>query len=717
MALGSASAVMTVGSSNTSLHDIRLVALGASPASDLEGFVQIMEANVSSHELNGASTNNIQLVPADIGAVEYQFGAALAAGNINDCRKVGPWDYACGQELLVGAPDTGTGSTGGGVYLYEPNNDPSVEPILVPAGSITDPNFVLGSEFGASIAIASQERAESDAPWETSELEPRWVAVGAPGDERVEIYWVDPGAAASTGSSTFTHAMTLTNPNPSGSTGFGSVVVAENLSNDGDKLPELIVSAPDGPNGGAVWVYEGLLSGPQPLNPIGLQVSRSGDTSLPGVPTMQDSFGTAVAAGPILFDVGNPIVDQRKRNGLLVGLPSYEALDSSGTPYPDAGAVCQFEVGFDAGSPSHLKVVSNKCEDNIPGSAPFAGARVGQSLAVGNFLASDRNSAYYSDAALLSDIAVGAPGRNLDQGEVWIMASQSDGLDFLEITTIMSDPFGSPGDEYGESLSSGYVGQTLWGDVVIGQPGIEVASLSRATAVNTSSVGACPDLTGWWEIDNQRWDPDTLTFSDRTAEVVIWEEAGAAKVVFQKALDLNVSTAGGAVPCSIDLNASGVWTPACEAAAVGPALAAGTDPVQYAANTIRRGTVLELNSDCATANSAPGVYTWTGVPVGDVIRDNIDDDLWFYLLGSSKTALLATTATVSVTRGSSGSVDSLDVAIDWPAVWNLIIVDALVANCPFGFDPACDSPTLSASSGSPEYPADATRIKDTVCED
>ena len=99
---------MTIGSSNASLHDLRLVAIGAPPATDLEGFVQIMEANVSSHELNGASTNNIQLVPGDIGAVEYQFGAALAAGNINNCRKVGTWDYACGQELLVGAPDTGT---------------------------------------------------------------------------------------------------------------------------------------------------------------------------------------------------------------------------------------------------------------------------------------------------------------------------------------------------------------------------------------------------------------------------------------------------------------------------------------------------------------------------------------------------------------------------------------------------------------------------------
>ena len=585
----------------------------------------------------------------------------------------------------------------------------------MPAGSITDPNYIAGAQFGASIAIASVERAPDFSPWETSDLEPSWVAVGAPGDERVEVYWVDHTAAAA-GTSPFTHAMTLTNPNPTGSTGFGSVVVAANVSNDGTNIPELIVSAPGGPNGGAVWVYEGVLSSPQPLNPVGLQVSRSGDTSLPGVPTMVDSFGAALAAGPIIFEASHPILDQRRRNGLLVGVPTYLALDSGGTAYPDAGAVCQFELGLDGGAPSKLQVVTSKCEDHFPFSAPFAGARVGQSLAVGNFLASDKNSAYYTDASLLNDIAVGVPGMNSGQGEVWVMASQADGLNFLEITTVMDDPFGSPGDAYGESLSSGYVGETLWGDLVIGQSVVESASLSRATAVSSSSVGACPDLTGWWEIDNQRWDSDTLTFSGRTAEVVIWEEAGVAKVIFQKALDLNVSAAGGTVPCSIDLNATGVWGPVCEGA-ISLALAGGTEPIQYASNVIAQGTILELNSDCTSAYDGLNTYTWLLVPVGDVIYENIDDELWDYLVSANKTALLATTATVSVTLGGAGDVDSLDVVIDWPTVWNNIIVDATLADCPFGFDSSCDSPTTLSSSGSPEYPAAADRVKDTVCED
>lgn len=710
--------MMTVGSSNTSLHDIRLVALGASPATDLEGFVQIMEANVSSHELNGASTNNIQLIPADIGAVEYQFGTALAVGNINDCRKVGPWDYACGQELLVGAPDTGTGSTGGGVYLYEPNNDPAVEPILVPAGSITDPNFVFGSEFGASIAIASRERAESDAPWETSELEPRWVAVGAPGDERVEIYWVNPGAAGSSGASPFTHAMTLTNPNPSGSTGFGSVVVAENVSNDGDKLPELIVSAPNGPNGGAVWVYEGLLSGPQAVNPVGLQVSRSGDTSLPGAPTMQDSFGAAVAAGPILFDGGNPIVDQRRRNGLLVGLPSYEALDSTGTAHADAGAVCQFELGLDGGSPSHLKVVSNRCEDRLPLSSPIAGARTGASLAVGNFLASDKNGVYYSDASLLSDIAVGSPGMNSDQGVVWVMAAQQHGLDFLEITTFMADPFGSPGDEYGETLSSGYIGESLWGDLVLGQPAIEAGSLTRATAVNSSSIGACTDLTGWWEVETQYWDEDLLSFESKTSEIVIWEETGDVVVVFQKPLFLNVSETGATTPCEMDLLDGSHGNLACDESlallVAGTEENPGVDQYQYASNTVAKGTVINLGSTCASAlDSSTGAYTWTGVPLGSVIEEGIDDELWLALGGTEQANLQGITATVTIVPGT-GSTASLDIDIPWTTdVWPNI---ATIGGCSFDFGTSCSVPS-PLPTGSPEYPADATRTKESVCED
>lgn len=706
--LGASAVVMSVGSSPSALDDIRLAVIGAPGREDNDdkGFVEVIEASPSQHELMSVSTRSMQITPPS-GGTEYQFGLALSAGNINDCRIDSGWDHACGQELLVGAPDTYTYTQGGEVYVYEPNNDLSVDTVLQLAEVLSDPAASLSGEFGYAIAVAPSDVPPPTYPWETGDITPSWVAVGAPGGERVEIFTVDPAAAA-TGASAFTWVAALANPLPTQCSGFGASLATANLDHDEDGFPELVVAAPDDVGGGMAFVYRGVDPSTGALFATVPEVLTRAAGGLYPTSVLDDGFGLALATGNILID--DPATTAFERDALLVGAPTTQATDGWGTTYPSSGAVCQFVFSEDGASPSGMAVDLADCRHNV---FLAADEEYGAAIAFGDFGAVDDDGSIYSDAAHLRDIAIGAPGGGFGRGYVEVYVAQEDGFDISEFLTVLDDPGGSAGHDYGRTIVSGYVGETTWADVLVGAPGNDKAHLTRAIDTGT---GGCPDLDGGWMLDGQKFNTTTLTFASRETEILLWDEGGVPVLYFQDPLTFNIVDGTGNI-CQFVLDGvSNDMTAACDGLE-NTSLALGAPAVTHAVQTIEAGTRLDLGSTCSAAFDGVDTYTWTGVPVGHIIEDNIDDRLWPLIDSTSQGNLLNTVADITVELSSHppsyGTTGTVDILIDWRRVW----ANINITGCNMAFAADCTLPAPNSFTGLDELPAPTEHSREQVCED
>ena len=518
----------------------------------------------------------------------------------------GTYDVRCGQELLVGSPAADPGTEAGVVVWYEQTKNPTSNAVLKHGGTIHDPQLSIGGGFGTSIAASkSVWNEELEEAWLVAGQHPSWVAVGAPNDERVEIFAVDPAMLVSSSpganAAPFTHILTLTNPDLF-KPGFGAVLVSDDFN--GDQIPDLAVGAPDG---GVVWVYRGTVTGlvPSPY--------------LVGGPGGSDQFGAALATGRAKTGA--------IRSHLFVGAPKHG--DSAA---PEQGKVCQFTFESVASQPSGLGLLDSTC---IPNPDAIANEHFGAALAVGNFGAVDANGSWATNAANVRDLAVGRPGYNGDDGRVSIYYSGVDGIAFdngaggndLQLLTELQTLSGAPGGRYGSALAGGYIQERLWGDVVVGAPSANsldgVVGLSRANSV----AGGCGDLTGAWDLEFVNRAGNTVT-----AEVEIQRDnlTGNARLVFNQRVLLTLVDEDGNV-CETTYGHDGdgeddrTWRKALFDDFV--LLAIGEEDYVEEDSTfwILRGNSLDLGQACGAVFDGTDTWTFTNVPLAPLMESILSD--------------------------------------------------------------------------------------------
>ena len=371
---GSSTAILSFGTSSANEDASRFAAIGNSgpTASDsYSGSVDLVWGDVSNGQLDTLSSFNQTLTPPT-GRSGYAYGASLLAADVTECSRpifIGAPEMGCGEELLVGSPDYGSHSEGGRVHFYQSDGSSGTNTLYTYAGDILDPTGSLGSHFGASIAKAPAVfDIDYLTPWEKAGDYPLWIAVGAPGDDRVEIFEVDPYSTTVSGAPTpFTHVQTILSPWMG--IEFGHALTVGDFN--GDLVPDLAVGAPGFPAGGAVYVYKGNLSGPA-LNATGLELLGS---PLPGPSHNADEFGYALDSGRTLSG--------DLRESIVICAPGYGA----GVALADQGGLCQARL-LSSSSTSGLSVQALDCWAN-PDS--IAGERFGHAVGLGDFGAVDGN--------------------------------------------------------------------------------------------------------------------------------------------------------------------------------------------------------------------------------------------------------------------------------------------------------------------------------------
>ncbi len=446
---------------------------------DGAGSVLVHAADTSIGEIDLSTLARITPPPAALNA--GRFGEALLAADVRDGMHTGVSYLGYGEELLVGAPgQTAEVAAGRGVLLsyvveYDstdmPDGEWTLDAMYQPTG------LPLNAEFGAAIA-ANYDGGPGDLP--------EWIAVGAPGIDRVYILEVDPDPASS---NRFSYLQQLrVRPSLLGS-GFGSALSVADF--DGDGYLDLAVGAPYDMGGGRVFVYSGDpgdCGGSFPAlcnNPIELASGFGGGS---------DEFGASLAAGHFF----GAMVE---RVGLVVGSPG-EDVDAS-----EGGAICQFRFEDDADT-VRMYTAHHRCDENPD---PMADARFGEAVAVGDFVPLDSNGSFSGDYADVEEIAVGIPGQDagaVRAGVVSILVPGEDGADLARRPTPLTELYRYHGDQtdalFGSALATNFVQDTPFEDLIIGAPGAGIAtatghgSISVTRSVLQSGTFPCHHLSGEW---------------------------------------------------------------------------------------------------------------------------------------------------------------------------------------------------------------------------
>jgi len=462
-----------------------------------------------------ASSSYYQLIDAPphvrgfgtaVASHDIQFSGTAAGG----FRKANSW------EILVGAPggEEGTAYAEGSLHLYRSDLDE-----YAATGRLWQPLVIVfpppglagtGAEFGASVALGgSTGRAY-------------YVAVGAPGVDRVFIYEVDTDAIPP-----LTLVQTLSSPPIARGKRFGASVHLANLtfangSGAGlqDRTLDLAVGAPGDNTAaghdayGRVFVYKFDFEGgapPYPDPPLTLfGTARDRGTGSP------DDFGRALGSGTIYGD-------RAEREALLVGAPGYDGVGICTSN--DTGQICQSLLMFDPRVASNLSILDHVCFDNptMAESAYF-----GHAVTAGNFSAADRKQEVDTATALNAEVAVGVPGMNGGEGLVWILATDGEGifdegffgggydwwlhLHYPVILDTVASYLGAQGDaRFGSSLAADHAGQArIWEDLLVGEPGRGPYGATGQGAVTlTKAEGLLTgcDMNGTWETQDGAGDP------------------------------------------------------------------------------------------------------------------------------------------------------------------------------------------------------------------
>ena len=564
---GRSTEVLTTGIRPTSLNKWRWAVTGApgDENDEVTGFVRVTHIDIDTGlTATSAAMDQTLTPPASVGTT-YQYGWDLLSTDIRECHAgetTGRWD-GCGQELLVSAPDTFAHMTTGQVLWYVADGDIGDDTsnlMIEYQGTLTPPaGTSTSAEFGYAMA-APREVLDQDSPWDTAAYYPAWVAISAPGDDKVLIYTID-----ETQANPYTLAQTITAPtlgSPYTGRRFGHSLAVGDFDGLGD-YPDLAIGTPmenGSDKSGQVFIYRGQ-SGSSPLN-----VTTSNIAHVFGGPFSASSsdvthYGWSVAAGPI--------VSPHDRDILLVGAPEVGGTDN--------GGICQVELD-DSGSGWATPV--EKCWSNSFSSALYGGMNenLGWSLAIGNFHNSDSDGNDDTSEARVKEVAVSRPGYNFDKGAVDILVTGDSGFNEHSTWTSIQEWTGPYANaRFGEGVSQGYLQESHWEDLVIGAPehasGLNLdGSGSITKAVDNAS---CMAINGTWTaddvlglpVDAKIWSQDGTPGSVNILlldgyNYALYEDYGGPdeRLCEYKDADGNWQDAVFTIPTGTQLTMSGSWS-------------------------------------------------------------------------------------------------------------------------------------------------------------
>lgn len=439
------------------LHKNRRTSFAGAPALQ-GGRVYQMPMSTSNGDFGNAVAT---LISAPVGASE--FGAALLAADVRNGWSIPPLGQpftgpkAYGEELLVGAP--GTASNKGALHWYY-SVSVSADPWVL-GGSYAPPSVVAGDRYGASIAMS--HRLDSHFPDDITTATPEWIAVGAPGGNKVYILDVNPAS-----STPFTPIQTIY-----GTTGtrFGASLAIADFNRDG--FDDLAVGAPDASGTGRVHIFSG--------NGTAVPITTTSHLTVASTLSGADELGSSLAAGFFVRnDPGRPALvagDPSRNDGALVNV----------------GAICQYQFGGTV----PMTVLMSRCDAPTSGSA---NDRFGHAVAVGNFFATSSSGSSSGACGVAEEVAVGSPGEASGvlggAGAVRILALGPEGGEPAEpAASLMRGT--TVGQSFGKSLAADFIQPTIHEDLLIGSP-TRNSSFGGMTITHAEAPNGSCTIGGTW---------------------------------------------------------------------------------------------------------------------------------------------------------------------------------------------------------------------------